>query len=359
VSGIHLDFPFVPASAQRSAQLLTALRGELPAGLFLSIALRAVPGTDEEREKLAPLVNAADALVAFVFGLEASVDPAGVDALNRPWWAGYAVAARATRTGLDGQPRGAVPGRYLDELTGNQKMEFENDLSVTDPNVTAFNLIARAPVRLEGGLALEPGDRVACRLPSLPEMLSRLGSTMAGKRHALGRIVIFEGASESERSFSMAAFEDVILGRSLAPALEVVVQTAPRNALLVEALNRAPHGSIASRMSNWVEVDLAPARAAEVALGGFDRYEVYDAGGRPVTPGRATRVRLFETLLAAGEAVTPARIVARGRLPARCCRYRSSLIGADGGESATDWMEPVAEPAPAQPPSKARPKSRG
>ena len=134
-------------------------------------------------------------------------------------------------------------------------------------------------------------------------MLFQLGSSMAGKHYALGRAILFEGAAEAERVFSLAAFEDVLLGRSLAPVLEGGVRPAGRNAVAVELVNRSHQATVVSRVANWVEVDLAPARPADVQLGGFDRYEVYDAAGRPVTPGRATRVRLFETLVAPAETV--------------------------------------------------------
>jgi hypothetical protein len=103
---------------------------------------------------------------------------------------------------------------------------------------------------------------------------------------------------------------------------------------------------VVSRVATWIEVDLAPARPAEVQLGGFDRYEVYDAAGRPVSPGRATRVRLFETLVAPAETVTAARIVVRGALPAGCCRYRVHAYAAAGPEVVSDWSTPPPTPTP-------------
>ncbi len=151
-------------------------------------------------------------------------------------------------------------------------------------------------------------------MPVQTEMLYQLGSVLAGRHFALGRVIQFEGASDAERLLPLAAFEDVLLGRSLAPQPEVTVQPLGRNAVAVDLVNKSTHPSVVSRLSNWVEVDLAPAHAADVQLGGFDRYEVYDGSGRPVTPGRATRVRLYETLLAPRETVSTARIVVRGAL---------------------------------------------
>jgi hypothetical protein len=280
--------------------------------------------------------------------MEAHADPARIDALRRPWWAVYAGTARGERVSA-GRAQGPVAERYLDLLSGNPRVQFENDLSVDDASASAFHLVASSPIRLEG-LTLEPGDRVAYRLPLLPEMLFQLGSTMAGKRFPVGRILVFEGASDAERIFSLAAFEDVLLGRSMAPVLEPSVQPMGDRAVAVGAVNRAHHASMVSRISNWVDVDLAPAHPGDVQLGGFDRYQVSDAAGRPVTPGHATRVRLFETLVAPGEAIAPARIAVRGKLPARCCPYRVHLIAAAGPEQATDWSAPPPTPVPTRPP---------
>jgi len=107
-------------------------------------------------------------------------------------------------------------------------------------------------------------------------------------------------------------------------------------------------------MSNWVEVDLAPAHPADVSLGGFDRYEAYDSAGRPVTPGRATRVRLYETLIGPREAITPARIVVRGALPSPCCRHRLHVLAAAGPEESGDWVDPPPPPTPPPAPTKKR-----
>ena len=224
------------------------------------------------------------------------------------------------------------------------------------PPSRAFTLTARQPVQLEG-LSLSAGERVTFRVPALPEMLFQLGANLAGKRFVLGRVLLFEGASDAERAFPVAAFEDVLLGRALKPSVEVTVHPAGNRIVLVEAVNRGPHASMVSRQSNWIEVDLAPARAADVQPGGFDRYEVYDASGRPVTPGRATRVRLYETLVSPGETIAPARILVRGALPRNCCPHRLRLIAAAGPELATDWTA-ASRPRRRFPTKKPRSRSR-
>ena len=347
VVGIHLEGPFSAATAARGTDLLAALRKELPRGLLLSFRLASAPANDDERKRLRPLLESADALEATVFGGSARIDSVAADALGRPWWAGYDAAVRCVATSPEGQVHSEVPEKAVDALSGHPQVEFENDLTVTDPDVVAFRLTARGPVRV-GDLNLAAGEHVACRMPSLPELLYRLGSAMAGRRHLLGRVIVFGGDSESDRIVRVEALEDILLGRSLAPALDVRVNPAGRNAISIEAKNLSPHPSTASRVSNWVEVDLAPAHPADVALGGFDRYEAYDASGRPVTPGRATRVRLYETLVGPREAITPARIVVRGVLPSPCCRHRLHLLAAAGPEESGDWIDP---PPPTPPPA--------
>ena len=257
--------------------------------------------------------------------------------------------------GADGGTTEGVSEKFLDPLSGSARIDLENDLSENDSAVSAFHLRARDPVRLEG-IALARGDVVQFRLPSETELLYQLGSVLAGKRSALGRVIRFEGASDAERVFPVAAFEDVLLGRSLSPALEVAVQPQGKRTVSVEAVNRSAHASIVSRISGWVEVDLAPAHPADIQLGGFERYEVYDAAGRPVSPGRATRVRLFETMVAPLETIAAARISVRGTLPAACCRHRTHLIAAAGPEISADWSSPPPAPTPLPSPRK---KKRG
>lgn len=357
VAGIHLDFPFTVRSAARYAALISRLRPLLPAGLFVSISVRTLPSTPEERKAVGPLFDASDALVAFVFGTGPRVDTIAVEALGRPWWAAYDMRASGELV-KSGETAGApVPERLLEPLSGSPRFQFENDLSVNDPSVSAFTLTARAPLQ-QDGLSIAPGDRIVFRLPSVSEMLFQLGSNLAGKRHVLGRAALFGGKNEGERVFEVAALEDVLLGRALAPVLDVRVQPGGRNALTVELSNRTHHASVPSRVDNWVEVDLFPAHPADVQVGGFDRYEVYDRAGHPVTPGRAASVRLFETLISPLETVTPARIVARGALPKVCCRYRVHAVSASGPEVATDWIEPPPPPTPVPAPKKAAPARR-
>ena len=356
VIGVHLDFPFSATSAKQSGELVSALKSRLT-GVFVSIAAPFSPSTDEARRALQPLTSAADALVAPIFGFDVRADPGAIDSMGRPWWAAFGTSAQGLLVSAASGRTSPASEAWVDRLIGNPNIEFENDLSVSDVSLTAFRLIVRSPVKIDE-VYLEPGDRVSYRVPALAEMLFQLGSMMAGKRHSLGRLLVFDGKVEAERIFPVAAFEDVLLGRSLVPVLETTVSPAGRGAIAVEVANRSTHASIPSRLSNWVEVDVAPAKAGEVALGGFDRYATYDSNGQPVTLGRATRVRLFETLIAPNETITAARIPLRGKPPERCCRYRTQLIAASGSEEASGWIEPPVPPTPTPSPKKATKPSK-
>ncbi|MEP6993889.1 MAG: hypothetical protein ABI968_05140 [Acidobacteriota bacterium] len=353
VIGVHLDFPFSPAGAPRYAALLTALRAGLAPGTFISISVLAPPAADSDRQKVSALLDAADASVAFVFRDGERSDPAAIDSLRHPWWAAFGTAGHGILFPADGKANENVAEQFLDPLSGNPRVDLENDLSDNDAAVSAFHARARDAVRLDG-LALNRGDLITFRLPSQAELLFQLGSALAGKRYALGRVVQFEGASDAQRTLPLSAFEDVLLGRSLSPELEVEARPGPKNAVSVGAINRSSHASIVSRVSNWIEVDLGPARPADVSLGGFDRYEVYDTNGKPVSPGRASRVRFFETLIAPGETIAPARIAVRGALPKDCCRHRLRFISAAGPELAVDWSSPPPPPTPTARPKKKR-----
>jgi hypothetical protein len=344
VVGVHLDLPFRAAGAKHGSALLGAVRRALAGKGFVSATLARTPANEEETKAIRPLAAAADALLGFVFGRGAAADPAALDALGRPWWAGYAPAVSGERQGPDGEAVGPVSEKWLDALSGNSKIDFENDLSLADASTVGFHLTARAPVRLEG-LELAAGDRVAWKAPAVSELIYQLGSAVTARHRALGRVLVFGGASEADRVFPIAALEDVLLGRPLAPAFEVSAQGSGR-AVLVEAVNRSPHASSVSRVANWVEVNVAPAHPADVQVGGFERYEVYDASGRPVTPGRGTRVRLYETLIAPHESITAARILVRGTLPSPCCAHRQHVVAAAGQEQTGDWIAPTPPPVP-------------
>jgi len=342
VAGVHLDLPFVAGSAARYGSFLEALRGKLPADLLLTVSLRFTPASPE-REKLGSDLSAADGFVAFVFGEAANVSPAGTDEIGKPWWAAYSPGARGVWKEASGQARGALEEKYLLQLSDDPRVELTNDLTFKEEAASAFLLSPRQPVRTAGA-AFGAGDRLSFRQPALSEMLYRFGADLAGRRRVRGRIVVLSGRSEQERIFTLGALSDLILGRSLVPDLRVSVSGARSTVVLVTAYNASMNASMISRISNWVDVDLAVAGIRDVQSGGFDRYDLYDAQERRVTPGRATRVRFYETLIGPAERIAPAKILLHRPARPDCCRYRQFVAAPVGPEVKTDWIAPPPPP---------------
>jgi hypothetical protein len=344
IAGIHLDLSYSPASVDALTAAASSLRKRLPAAVFLSASLRRSP-LEPEREGYEQLARQVDAFVAFVLGEEERSSPVAAEALGDPWWAAYSASARGERKTGSGEARGEVPEKYLDALVSNPRLEFGHDLFLGTGSESAFTLRVRDAVRLNE-LALAPGEQVSFRQPALSEILFHLGADRAGRARFRGRVLVFRGSTESERLFTVAALEDVLLGRALAPDVRIETGAEGRRAVRVAAENRSPHASLISRVSNWAEIDLGQEHIADVSLGGFDRFEVFDQDGNAVSLGRATRIRFYETLVAPLERIEAARIVLRSSAPANCCRYRLRVASAAGSELATEWIAP--EPSPAK-----------
>ncbi len=354
VEGVHLDLPFAPAAAEAFGALAERLRARLPADLFLTATLGPLPN-EEEREDYLRRLSALDGFVVFVFGVGAAADPIGADALGKPWWAGYRPGGRGEWSSRSGALRGLLTERFLEGLTESGQISLEHDLGIRQEGVDGFVLRPQASVTVEGA-TLDAGDRITFQQPAVAELMYRFGADLTGRRHVRGRLVVLDGSAESERVFTLAALSDVLLGRPLLPDFRVRLETDGAG-ILLSAENLTSHASVVSRTANWVEVDLPGGQIRDVQPGGFDRYEVFDAEGRPVTPGRATRVRFYETLVAPWERIETAAILLRGRPPSGCCRFRQHVLAASGTELAGDWTEPPPEPTPTPRP-KGKPKRR-
>lgn len=358
VRGVHLEVPFSGATAEAHAAALREARSllshelsrqgnaapGLPREIGVSWSMRQPPPADEkQREALRALASRTDGLVAFVFGGNDSADPAFTDSLGKLWWVGYSPAGGGVIRRASGEAAGRVGEGSLDALTNDPRMELLQELPWNEETGWEFSLRAQHKVALQG-MTLAPGDSVSFGLPSLADMLARFAADRNARRFARGRLVVFQGHDDAQRLFPTAALEDVLLGRSTAPGLRAWTDSEGGRLLRLRAENPTPHASVASRVQNWIEVDLAPARVGDVETGAFDRWEAYDESGRPVSPGRASRVRFFETFIAPLERFEPARLRVRGKLPAPCCRIRTHLAPATGGAVATEWALPMESP---------------
>jgi hypothetical protein len=352
VRGVHLDVPFDGASAQAHAAALKEARARLshllgrsekaagPPGrdVPITISIRKPPPADEaEKKAVRALVSRSDGIVAFLFGdVGDAADPDFVDSLGKPWWAAYGSATRGVMRRSSGDAGQPIDEGALDPLTDDPRTELVHEVPWRQQRGAEFTLRAARPLALPGA-TLAAGDSAVFSQPSLAELVDRFGKDTSRRQFARGRVVVVGGASDTGRHFPVAAIADVIAGRP--PVAELRGSTVAEGGRLVRigAENPTPHGSVVSREQNWIEVDLSPARVGDVELGGFERWEAYDERGRPVTPGRATRVRLYETYLAPYEQLEPARLRVRGRLPGECCRMRTHVTSAAGREVGTDW----------------------
>jgi hypothetical protein len=354
--GVHLDLPFSVATAQAHAAALKEARsllshglsrtgkGELrlPRDIGVTWSLsRPPPAEKKEREAIQALASRTDGFVAFVFGDDNGADPVFTDSLGKLWWAGYEPAGAGIVRRRSGEPGPRVAEDALDTLTNDPRMELVQEVPWKEEKGWEFSLRATRNVAA-GGLTLAPGDSVTFALPSIADMRARFESDRRGRRFARGRLVVFRGTSDAGRLLPIPALADALAGRRGAPDFQVWESPEGGRLLRIGAENGSVHASLVSRVENWIEVDIAPARISDVEPGAFDRWEVYDTAGRRVSPGRASRVRLYETLVAPLEHFAPARLHVRGPLPSPCCRTRTRVAPAAGGEPVeTDWALPA------------------
>ncbi len=350
VRGVHLDFPFSAQTAEAHAAALREARSLRPRDrpeTHLTWSLRQpLPADEKQRKAIRELVSRTDGLVAFVSGGDdAGADPAMTDSLGKLWWAGYsAVGSGVVRT-AQGVVSARVDEGALDPLTNDPRIELQLEVPWNSGRGSEFSLRARHATKAPG-VSVAAGDSVAFVLPSLADFVARLPEDRARRRFHRGTVVVFRGHSDARRLFPTAALGDVLAGRPTVPALRLWAEPAGGGLLRLQGENTAPHGSVVSRIQNWVEVDLSPARVGDVETGGFERWEAYDSVGRSVSPGRASRVRFFETFVAPLERFEPARLRVRGKLPSPCCLIRTHLAPATGGEVSTDWALPGEPPTP-------------
>lgn len=340
VRGIHLDVPFAVSSAEAFGALVRSVRGKLPPGILLTQSLRVTPA-ETERDAMRKAGTSSDGWIAFVFGEGGGADPGATDALGRPWYAAYSPAAAGRWTTSSGDR--ALPEGFLSLLTNDSHVEFAHDLTVREEAVSGFLLTPHAPITV-GGIAFRPGEKIQFRQPSLSDMVYRLGADLAGKRLVRGRVVVLSGRTEQDRIFTLAALDEILLGRPLNADLRVSIDVA-KATILIGAENPTPHASVVSRTSNWVEVDVPGGNVADVRAGGFDRYEVFGTDGGAVTLGRATRLRFFETLVSPWEKIEPAHIVLRKPPRAGCCAYRIHVLSSAGAEVAREGDAAPKQPA--------------
>ena len=334
VESIVCDIPFSAAGADNLAEVLRRVRLDLPRGLLLTISLRFRPQQVGDHEKLRRLARRVDRIVAMLWGIGNAADPAATDALGVPWWAGYAPAVKGQARRAGAELPEPLPEEVFSEMTDDAHVEFRHDMIVPEEGF-AYLLAPERRVSSEG-FQFGRGDVLRFRQPSLADLVNRMGTDALHRRFLRGRTLALSGPPEAQRLFPLAAWRDLLAGRPLHPDLKVTL-TAGAGWLEVSGENNSPHASAPSRTSNWIEIDLGSRLLRDVRTGGFDRYELFGPGGRPVTPARATRVRLYETLLQPFEKIQAARLLIRRSPPPDCCRYRTHVLAPTGNQIEKDW----------------------
>lgn len=355
VRGIHLDLPFTGATAEAHAAALTETRSRLShlltkgdaaaesaRALPITLSMRKpAPASEKEEKAIRALASRTDGIVAFVFGEDGEADPVFVDSLSKPWWAAYESATRGSLKRSSGETGPALPESALDPLTDDPRTELLHALPWNEKQGSELTLRAIREASVAGA-TLAAGESATFSQPSIADLLARFRSDTSARRFAQGRVVVFGPGTDRGRLFPVAALADVLAGNRAVPQFRGWAGEEGPRYVRVGAENATPHASVASRVENWIEVELSPARVEDVELGGFDRWEAYDESGRLVSPGRATRVRLYETLVAPFEKFPPARLRVRGKPPGGCCRVRTHLVPATGGEVGTGWVTETA-----------------
>ncbi|MEP6801564.1 MAG: hypothetical protein ABJC07_06485 [Acidobacteriota bacterium] len=347
VRGVHLDVPFAASESAVWAKAVEAFRARLPRPLLLTWTLPFSPAKPQH-EALEKISASTDGAVAVVFGEGPTTDPSAVDQLGTPWLAGYSPSARGRSTPAGGAER-LLGESVLARLTDDPAVEFSHNLSLKEDSSSSFLLTPHQPVTV-GDVRFSSGERVVFRQPSVSDLVYRLGADLAGRRSVRGRVVLLAGRAEADRIFTLAALNDVLLGRPLGPDLRVRLERSG-GAVIVNAENPTPNASVISRTSNWIEIDFPSGGISDVRAGGFDRFEVFGPDGRAVTLGRATRVRFFETLVGPGEKIAPARVVLR-RAPKDCCAHRIHIIAAAGPEVTREGDQDAGTPEATKGPRK-------
>ena len=338
IGGVHLDLPFAAGDEAAYAKLVSGLRKKIGPTILLSLSLRFAPAAPPSDE-LQALLQSCDGLVAFVAGIGALADPVATDNLEKSWWAGFAPAARGTWTTAGGENRGPLPELVLVRLSNDTRMRFLQDLALKDTPDGSFTLVPREAVSLPG-YSFQAGDRLNFHQPVPSDVLYELGADVAGRRFVRGRVLCLPGRSDADRIFTLEAFSEVLAGKPSIVALHVSAE-AGKGSVDVDAENTSPHPSIMSATANWVEVEIPSGGIREVQTGGFDRFEVFGADRSPVTLGRATAVRFYETLVGGHEKIDRARILLRGAPPQDCCTVHYHVLSASGQEVTSEAPAPT------------------
>lgn len=329
--GIHLDLAVPSAAALAAlADALDGARGALGEGLFLSARLDPEHLDAEEAEAL---VRAADFVVCPLYG-QPPEEPESeahwrlqrvdervrrLEELGSDYLVGVTTVGAVYRLGPDGGRLDATGTAVLSELVRNRALERTSERLLAGWDRREMTFTARQGTRA-AGWDLAAGESVrAVQLQGrdLVELRRRLRD--AGLEHYLGELYVRAPRPEEGLALSLGNLADALLGVS--PRVELTIElrdarrTADGIAFRVALINAGESATDAADVgTNYVELRVPGGSIASVAGGGFRRYAML-IGGREATDMRAFRhadtVRLFATMIDAGEEIVSGPVVVR------------------------------------------------
>lgn len=329
--GVHLDLASPSSgSLARLAEVVEAARPELGEGLFLSARLDPERIGDPEAERLAA---AADFLVCPLYGqrpeeleeearwrIDSVVERvAALEALGADYLVGVATLGAAYRLGPDGGLRDATATADLVELVRNRSLERTQARLLEGWDRRVLSFAAERPTEA-AGWRLETGEglrAVQVQGRDVVELRRRLRALEL--EHHLGELYYRAPEPGEGLALTLPVLADALLGVPADADLRVELRDARRTAgglVFRVALVNAGDGptDVALYANNYVELRVPGGSLPSVTAGGFRRYAMM-LGGREATDMRSFRdadtVRLYATLVGAGEEVVSGPIEAR------------------------------------------------
>lgn len=329
--GLHLDLATPTAEAlERAAAAFAAARPALGEGVFLSARLD--PERIDEPAARA-LAEAVDFVVCPLYGqppderevaarwrLDEIVERVHrLEELGRDYLVGVVIVGAAYRLGPDGGRLDATAEADLTRLVRNPALErtAERLLEGWDRRVLTFAVGRRTRA---AGWELERGETVRAvqvQGRDLVELRRRL--EQLGPDHYLGGLYYRAPRAEERLALPLGNLADALLGVPPNAALAIELRDArPVSGGLSfrVALINAGDGAtdVASFATNYVELRVPGGTFAKVSAGGFRRYSMMVDGreaGDMRSFRRADTVRLYATLVEAGEEVVSGLIEVR------------------------------------------------
>jgi hypothetical protein len=339
VAGVLLHFDPAPENAGTLAEAARALRAGL-GGLPVSVTVR---GT-EPASSWKPLSGAVDEVLLFAFGRRPEMgdrlipEISDETAREMPVPFRLLLAPGGFGRGGDGTTfSGAwIPDGAMAQLSEDRSLDFSFGQILSEEAGSVYTFRARPGVRLAATRLAPYGATARFQILSFSEAVRLLGLASRWEAPKLvGRTFLVEGVPRDPHLTGYAAVRDLLEGKPLDLKLDVESKAGPSGAgwteFSVRVTNLSPTPSDLSRLNNWIQARVEGGVFSSVRIGSFDRFELLSSQGqgyRPTPLGQAVVLRLFENLLAPGEAKETDAIRVSGARPKVFLSWH--LTGPDG-----------------------------